>query len=93
MYKDDQWLSYEDEVSVAEKLRYIEEQGMAGVALNNLAWDDFLGRCNSSNTFPLLRLMRKKLKNGGGECSGSASSAQTLTPLLFVLPLLAIFFV
>ena len=91
MYKDDQWLSYEDEVSVAEKLRYIEEQNMAGVALNNLAWDDFLGRCKSNNTFPLLRLMRKKLKNGGGECSGSARSAQTLHPLRFLLPLLALF--
>ena len=62
MYKGDEWASYEDENSVEAKVDYANKQGFAGVAINNLYYDDFAGRCDQSNKFPLLRLINKKLK-------------------------------
>ena len=62
MFKDEQWVSYEDEQSVREKVKYANKQGFGGVAFNNLAYDDFEGRCNTSNKFPLLRMATANLR-------------------------------
>ena len=62
MFKGEQWVSYEDEQSVIEKVKYANEQGFGGVAFNNLAYDDFEGRCNTSNKFPLLRTAKASLR-------------------------------
>ena len=86
MYKGDEWLSYEDEQSVEAKVDYAEKQGLAGVAINNLAYDDFDGRCNLSNRFPIVRLVNEKMKNAEGcKESGSASFAQSSLVLLLLL--------
>jgi len=86
MYKGDEWLSYEDEESVKAKVDYVEKQGLAGVAVNNLAYDDFDGRCNLPNRFPIVRLVKKKMKNAEGcKESGSASSTQSYLVLLLLL--------
>merc|ERR1712088_1152345 len=62
MYKGEEWVSYEDEESVKEEAKYRNEEGLAGLGFNNLAYDDFDGRCNSSsNTFPLLRIGKEEL--------------------------------
>ena len=83
MFKEKQWVSYEDEQSVREKVKYANEQGFGGVAFNNLAYDDFDGRCNTNNKFPLLRtakanLKRLDLQNG---------STNVITPSTVVLSL------
>ena len=86
MYRGDEWASYEDEQSVEAKVDYAEKQGLAGVAINNLAYDDFDGRCNLSNRFPIVRLVNEKMKNAEGcKESGSASFAQSSLLLLLLL--------
>jgi len=87
MYKGDGWLSYEDEQSVEAKVEYVQKQGLAGVAINNLAYDDFDGRCNSSNRFPIVRLVKEKMKNAQC-CKGSGSSASTQSCGILLLLLL-----
>ena len=62
MFKGEEWVSYEDEESVKEKAKYANEEGLAGLGFNNLAYDDFDGRCNSSsNIFPLLTIAKEEL--------------------------------
>ena len=91
MHKGEEWVSYEDEQSVEAKVNYVNVEGLAGLAINNLAYDDFAGRCNSSSRFPLVRLVKEKLGTGRG-CTGSASSTRfDLALLLLLLPALTIF--
>merc|ERR1712032_330666 len=92
MYRGDEWASYEDEQSVEAKVGYANKEGLAGVAINNLAYDDFDGRCNSSRRFPLVRLVKEKLRQGE-DCkeAGSASSAPSSLPLLLLLATLVTF--
>ena len=89
MHKGKEWVSYEDEQSVEAKVNYANVERLAGLAINNLAYDDFAGSCNSSNRFPLLRRVKEKLGTGRG-CTGSASST-TFSLLLLLLPPLTIF--
>ena len=60
MSKDQQWVSYEDPRSVEEKVTYVNMKGMAGLAVNHIAMDDFRGEC-SNTTFPLLRSIQAHL--------------------------------
>ena len=85
MYRGDEWASYEDKDSVEAKVKYVNKEGLAGVAINILAYDDFAGRCNSSNRFPMLRLVKQNLERGDGCKAGSASSTQSCLADLFIL--------
>ena len=85
MYRGDEWASYEDKDSVEAKVKYANKEGLAGVAINILAYDDFAGRCNSSNRFPMLRLVKQNLERGDGCKAGSASSTQSCLAGLFIL--------
>jgi len=91
MHKGEQWVSYEDEQSLEAKVNYANVEGLAGLAINNLAYDDFAGRCNSSNRFPLVRLVKEKLETGRGRGCASAASETSLALLLLLLPALIIF--
>ena len=90
MYKGDEWLSYEDEQSVEAKVDYAEKQGLAGVAINNLAYDDFKGRCNFSRRFPLVRLVKEKLRKAK-DCNEAKSASSVHGSLALLLLLLATF--
>ena len=83
MYKEEEWISYEDVQSVEEKARYANKQGLAGLAVNNLANDDFDGRCNSSNNFPLLRTAKEHL--GKSEIQKGDSMPTRHSSILLIL--------
>ena len=92
MYRGDEWASYEDEQSVEAKVGYANKEGLAGVAINNLAYDDFDGRCNLSRRFPLVSVVKENLRKGD-DCkeAGSASSAPSSLPILLLLATLVTF--
>ena len=54
MFRDDMWLSYDNERSIQAKTEYAYDQGLAGVMTWSIDTDDFLGVCNGPK-FPLLR--------------------------------------
>ena len=56
MFRDDMWLSYDNERSIQAKTEYAYDQGLAGVMTWSIDTDDFLGVCNGPK-FPLLRLV------------------------------------
>ena len=92
IHKGDEWVSYEDRQSVEAKVKYANKEGFAGLAINNLAYDDFSGKC-SSIRFPLVRILKEKLRRSGGSCgeSGSALSTEISLVLLLLLPALVTF--
>lgn len=44
-YKDYDWISYENEVSVATKAKWVAKAGFGGLALYAVNYDDFTGNC------------------------------------------------
>ena len=84
MYRGDEWASYEDEQSVEAKVNYANKEGFVGVAINNLAYDDFDGRCNFSRRFPLVRLVKETLRKVEG-CKEAGSTSSVHNSLAFLL--------
>merc|ERR550534_660929 len=92
MHRGDEWVSYEDEQSVEAKVNYANMEGLAGLAINNLAYDDFAGRCNSGNKYPLLKIVEEKLRPKLASCGGSGATKLSLHSFLAVTSTLAILF-
>ena len=90
MHNGDEWVSFEDEESVEAKVKYLNKEGLAGLAINNLAYDDFEGRCNSDNKYPLLKIMEEKVRPKLVSCAGSGTTKVSLHSFLAVISTLAI---
>ncbi|XP_055888239.1 endochitinase-like [Biomphalaria glabrata] len=45
---------YDDEISIAEKVKYIKKNGYAGLELLDMTADDFTGNCGKGK-FPLMK--------------------------------------
>ncbi|XP_065579522.1 chitotriosidase-1-like isoform X2 [Artemia franciscana] len=59
-YRDNQWISYEDEESLREKVAWIRVGELGGVMVYDLNCDDFNFICGNS-TFPLINTIRDEL--------------------------------
>ena len=59
-FKEDQWVGYEDEDSIAIKMDYIRQNGYGGGMIWAIDLDDFRGTCGRKNA--LLETMNDKLK-------------------------------
>ncbi|NP_001034516.3 chitinase 2 precursor [Tribolium castaneum] len=58
-YKDDQWIGYDDEESVALKVQFAKDHNMAGLMIWTVDMDDFLGLCGPKNG--LLEVIKQNL--------------------------------
>lgn len=58
----DQWVGFDDELSIRNKVKWINEQGYAGAMVWALDMDDFRGNC-ARKKYPLLRAMAEGLFN------------------------------
>nr|QAX32943.1 midgut-specific chitinase [Diabrotica virgifera virgifera] len=56
-YWSDQWVGFEDEKSLTEKVNYAIENNLGGMMLWSLDYDDFRGACGDK--YPLLRTINK----------------------------------
>ncbi|XP_033762384.1 acidic mammalian chitinase-like [Pecten maximus] len=61
MYRGDQWVSYDDESSLAEKAQWVKDNGFGGVMVWDMRDDDTEGVCDGKTKFPLLKAIRKTL--------------------------------
>jgi chitinase len=59
-YRGDQWVSYDDASTIADKTEFINERGLGGVVVWSLENDDFKGTCGQGN-FPLLKAVNNGL--------------------------------
>ncbi|XP_052133150.1 chitinase-3-like protein 1 [Frankliniella occidentalis] len=60
MVKGDQWVGYEDAVSVTNKMAYIRKQNLGGVMIWAVDLDDFHGQCGTKT--PLLSAVRNNIQ-------------------------------
>ncbi|XP_069110705.1 acidic mammalian chitinase-like [Argopecten irradians] len=61
LYHGDQWVSYDDEESLAEKAQWVKDNGFGGVMVWNMRDDDTQGICDGKTRFPLLKAIKKTL--------------------------------
>ncbi|KAL1138265.1 hypothetical protein AAG570_009954, partial [Ranatra chinensis] len=59
MVNRDQWIGYEDEESIKQKIRYLKKYGLGGVMIWSLDLDDFAGVCGTKS--PLLKAVKSAL--------------------------------
>lgn len=59
-YRNDQWVGYENEKSIALKADYIKKEDLAGIMVWSLESDDFRGIC-SSQRYPLLHIINSRM--------------------------------
>jgi len=59
LYNGNQWVGYDNERSLTEKMTYVRTGGFAGWMIWNIDLDDYSGRFCNAGTYPLLRLLNR----------------------------------
>lgn len=60
MFRDNMWVSYDDDNSIGLKVAFAQSRSLAGVMVWSIDTDDFRGRCGAGK-FPLLMAINKVL--------------------------------
>lgn len=55
-YLEKEWVTYEDEQSITQKIEYLKEHNIGGLMISSQSEDDFSGAHCSKGPFPLSRL-------------------------------------
>lgn len=66
-YYNDQWIGYEDPVSIRQKVEFLRQEGYRGVYVFNNDLDDFRGFCGETNA--LLKTIKESLYGEKNEVS------------------------
>ncbi|XP_072764970.1 chitinase-3-like protein 1 [Anoplolepis gracilipes] len=61
-FKGDQWVGYDDVISLTEKTNYINSLNLGGAMLWSIETDDFFGHCGTK--YPLLKALNIGLRGG-----------------------------
>lgn len=58
-----QWVGYDDEVSLREKVRFMKSNGYGGVMIWTYDFDDFKGHFCGKGNYPLLNAIKNECSN------------------------------
>jgi len=70
-FKDDQWIGYDNQESIAKKCQYVAERRLAGAMIWSLDFDDFTGAFCGQGKYPLLTIVKKTLDSLQGPTTPS----------------------
>lgn len=62
-YRSQEWISFDNEQSLAYKAEYTKEKEFGGVMVFSLNTDDFNGVCDTRQTFPLTRRIKNVMQD------------------------------
>jgi GH18 family chitinase len=62
MWKDDQFISFDDPKSIKTKLDFLKKKHLGGAVIWTIDTDDFRGKCSSQN-FTITSTIMKELNN------------------------------
>lgn len=68
-YRGREWIGYEDEQSLEEKIKYVKEKQLAGIYAFSLDLDDYLGDC-SDEPYPLTRKLNEFIEKTDDDFGG-----------------------
>lgn len=74
-HQDDQWVSYDDVVTIRAKAKYVRHMNLGGAMVWSMDLDDFKGDCGCGN-YPLLNVLNQELRN----ISGNLIKIEKCTP-------------
>ncbi len=60
-YHGNQWVGFDDELTVQAKMDWLKEEGFGGVMIWSVDLDDFRGYCGNGK-YPLLKAIKRELK-------------------------------
>jgi len=58
LIEDDQWVGFDDERSIRNKMKWIQDEGFAGAMVWTVDMDDFTGTVCGGGKYPLIGAMR-----------------------------------
>lgn len=61
MYRDQDWISFEDFQSIQDRADIVNKYGLAGVKIWSFEQDDYDNVCNYECPFPLMRLINNRI--------------------------------
>ncbi|XP_071870555.1 chitinase 7 [Bombus fervidus] len=61
-YREDQWVGFDDERSLINKMQWLKEEGFGGIMIWSVDMDDFRGSCGAGK-YPLIKAMMKELRD------------------------------
>ncbi|CAG5093680.1 Similar to Cht10: Probable chitinase 10 (Drosophila melanogaster) [Cotesia congregata] len=61
-YRGDQWVGFDDERSLINKMNWLKEEGFGGIMIWSVDMDDFRGSCGAGK-YPLISAMKNELLN------------------------------
>ncbi|XP_071042934.1 endochitinase [Parasteatoda tepidariorum] len=73
-YKDNQWVGFDDEDIIIEKVRFIMQEGLGGGMVWTLDNDDFRGKCYGEQS-PLITTLKTALEEGPALLAQTTTSA------------------
>ena len=77
MHSNLQWICFDNQKSIAEKVKFAKEKNLGGIMVWSIDTDDFSGKCGEK--FPLLTTINDELaKSTLEEDSGSSSTIQQM---------------
>ncbi|XP_077514608.1 endochitinase-like isoform X2 [Amblyomma americanum] len=62
-FRDNQWIGYEDEKSVAIKMEYIRKEGYGGTMVWAVDMDDYRGDCSEGRKNPLMKIIHEAMSS------------------------------
>ena len=85
-YYGNQWVGFDSEESIIEKIALIKTKGLLGAMFWALDFDDFKGTVCNKGTYPLLRTVERGLSSGTSTKAPTSSQASFSTQSATITP-------